>query len=440
MHIKKVSLYIFLLCILGLVVYVFTVYRNPPGKIRNVILISIDSLGAKHLDAYGYPRQTTPNLDRFLGASYVYLNTISPSSWTIPSHMSVFTSMYPSEHKMVNEFSAFDLRTQKAVIANLKNVAPSAVTLAEILRNNGFVTAAFTGDAGLDKQFGFGQGFDTFFDEVSYGGFDTTVPQAFDWLAKHKDKKFFLFLHGYDVNPQYTPAGGYDNRYVDESNVDGKNPQISRSVAVYDEKINRTDLKFKDIMDRLQKSGVMGNTLVIVFSDHGLENYEHGGLGAGMTLYGELTDVLLAIHKPGQTVGKKIGDTVSSLDIFPTVLTLLGIQNPVPGQVKGIDLTPSFNGTPVSRIVFSETDRFLSTHKRSVQTPDGWKFIFTLNSQKKELYNLNTDPQEQNNITGAEPQKTKELEQILEKHLKDMNADKGPWTIGCPPGFTQWCE
>jgi arylsulfatase A-like enzyme len=438
----KKTLIIVILCMaLGCSVYLYFRQKTTQNNIQGVILISIDSLGAKHLSEYGYAVQTTPNLHRFFDQSYVFLRAVSPASWTIPSHMSIFTSLYPSEHKVVNKFSGFDVPDNTVTVANLKQLTPSAVTLAEILHRHGFATGAFTGDSGVGHQYGFAQGFDTYVDRVPYGGFDTSAPQALDWLAKNKDKKFFLFLHGYDVNEQYTPPEGLDYRYVDKTSAGGsQNQSIQYMRAVYDEKISRADLQFQNFMDHIQKLGLMDTTLIVVFGDHGLEYYEHNRLGAGNTLYGELVDVPLAIHVPGQTEGKNLNSLVSTLDILPTVLKLLNIQNPVPKQVKGIDLTPSFSGADVSGNVFMETDFKLSTHKRAVQTPDGWKFIITMNGPEKELYNLNNDPAEQINLIAKEPQKALELERLVTTHLNDMNAGGGPWILGCPPEFTDQCQ
>jgi arylsulfatase A-like enzyme len=155
----------------------------------------------------------------------------------------------------------------------------------------------------------------------------------------------------------------------------------------------------------------------------------------------ELLNTVFAIHAPGQTRGKQISSLVSTLDIFPTVLKMVGIDNPVLQQTKGIDLTPSFSGHDVSRTIFSETDYRLYTHKRSLKTPDGWKFIVTLNGPERELYNLKTDPYEKNNLAVANPRKAYELEQLIYDHLKAMGVDPtGPWPLGCLPVYGDQCQ
>ncbi len=467
-----VSLIIFVLVVAGVLVVAKKMKTHSPSsqtvatsqtKKLNLILISIDGLQAKHLDEYGYPLHTTPNLDAFLNQSSLFTNAVSAAPWTVPSHMAVFTSMYPSEHKVINKFSDFDLKTQKGVVSNLKKLSPNAMTLAEILKAQGYTTGGFTGDSGVGKQFGFDQGFDTYYDGQVFGGFDQSVPRALDWLKQNKDKPFFLFLHGYDVHGQHAPVSGFDYRYVTKPYTgkytgsiveQGKlreeglaNGSINLSPedvafwrAIYDEKINRTDLEFKDFMDQVTQMGVLENTVVVVMSDHGTEFYEHKRFDHGFTLYDEVLDVLFAIHQPGQTQGQKINQLVSTFDILPTALDLLGIKNPVPQQTKGTDLVPSFSGTDVSHNVFSETDYRLYTFKRSITTPDGWVFILTLDSGAKELYNLTSDPTEQVNIVNKNPQKAYQLEQVLRKHIDETGGQRSSSMLGCSPVYSDQCK
>ena len=435
------------------------------NKKQNLILISFDGLQANHLRKYGYSLNSTPNLDAYLDQSTLFTKTVSPSSWTVPTHMSIFTSMYPSEHKVVNKFSDFDMKTQKGVIANLKKLSPNAVTLAEILKNNGYVTGGFTGDAGVGPQFGFSQGFDTYFETETFGGLEGSSPKAIDWLKQNKDKPFFLFLHGYDVHGQHEPKGGFDYRYVTKP-YDGKftgskveqgklreenlaNGQLDMSDkdvafwrAIYDEKVSRTDAEFKSFLDQVKDMKILDNTVVILMSDHGTEFYEHKGIDHGATLYSELVNVLFAIHTPGQKQGQRVDQLVSTFDILPTTLSLLGINNPVPEQTKGVDLTPvlSDKNKSVAHNVFSETDYRLYTFKRSLQTPDGWKFILSLENGKKELFDMNKDPNEQKNLITEIPQKGYELEQVLRKHVDNTSGQRDGSQLGCSPVYGDQCK
>jgi len=443
-----------------------SIKSNINNKKNNLILISFDGLQAKHLNEYGYSKQTTPNLDNLLNQSTVFTKTVSPSSWTVPTHMSIFTSMYPSEHKVVNKYTDFNIETQKGIISNLKELSPNVKTFTEILKNNGYLTGGFTGDAGVGPQFGFNQGFDTYYETTgTFGGFEDSMPKAIEWLNQNKDKPFFLFLHGYDVHGQHTPNNGFDYRYVsnpytgkytgskeeqsklrekslaDGGHLDISDEDVSFWRAIYDEKINRMDIEFKNFMDQIKQMGLMDNSIIILMSDHGTEFYEHQSIDHGATLYSELINVLFAIHQPGQTQGKKIDQLVSTMDIFPTILDLLQIKNPVTEQTKGIDLTPVLtNDVDVAHDVFSETDYRLFTFKRSLTTKDGWKLIITLENGNKELYNLNDDPDEQKNLIQTNPQKAYELEQILEKHIDDISGERSSSQIGCSPVYGNQCK
>ena len=434
-------------------------------KNYNVIIFAFDGLQANHLKAYGYEKNTTPNLDAFLNTAYTFRNTVSPASWTVPSFMSIFTSLYPSEHKVVNKFVEYATvgTSTKAVRANLKELSPSAVTLAELFKKNGYATAGFTGDAGVSAAFGHAQGFDEYYDKESFGGLASSIPKAEDWLSKNKDKKFFLFIHGYDVHGQYAPNEGFDYRYVTQpykgkytgsTKEQGALRELSLATpglstlseedkefwrAIYDEKISRADARFGEFMKYVDELGIGKKTIIAVISDHGTEFFEHNGIDHGHTLYGELVNTLFAIHAPNQSKGVEIKNLVSTLDLAPTLLKMTDIKDATINVMKGIDLTPSFSGADVSHDVYSETDYRLYTHKRSVTTTDGWKFIITMDTGVKELYNLNNDPREQNNLIASEEQKAHELEQKVYTHLKAIRADKGPWTIGCSPVYADQC-
>ena len=175
-------------------------------------------------------------------------------------------------------------------------------------------------------------------------------------------------------------------------------------------------------------------------SDHGTEFYEHKRFDHGFSLYGEVIDTLFAIHLPGQTQGQKVPQLVSTFDLLPTVLDLLKIQNPVPNQVKGVTLVPALTGGNVAHNVFSETDYRLYTFKRSLQTPDGWKLILTLDNGQKELYNLILDPTEQTNLITKNPQKGYELELTLRAHIDAISGQRNSSELGCSPVYGDQCQ
>lgn len=430
-------------------------------KDHNVVFVSFDALQAAHVGCLGCSRDTTPTLDALAQESCAFTNTYSVASWTVPASMTWFTGVYPSEHGMVNKFAVYNDRLQEP--ANLKHVAPSLVTLAEVLRENGYATGGFTGNAGVSGEFGYDQGFDVYYHEKGkFGSLDQSIPKALAWLAEHKQQKFFLFLHGYDAHGQSTPAGGFDYRFV-EKRYDKKYSGVEREQevlreeglekgaltmrdadvrfwrAIYDEKIQRADEKFNQFLEEFDRLGLTGKTLFIITSDHGTEFYEHRRLDHGFTLYEEQLHVPLFIKLPGQTECKIVADRISSIDVMPTILDLLDVELPAAskGQFRGASLVPAMRGEATERDVFSETDYREYTFKRSIITPEGWKLIYTLETKSRELYNLPQDPGEMKNLAQAEPRRVDELEARLFAHFKsighDLTAKK--WATGLNPVY-----
>lgn len=427
----------------------------------NIVFVSFDALQASHVGCLGYLRNTTPTIDAMAKSGFKFTNAISVASWTVPSSMTWFTGVYPSEHRMTNKFSVYNEKVQK--LANLKELSPDIVTLADILRENGYATGGFTGNAGVSAGFGYEQGFDVYFNEKGkFGSMDRSIPEALKWVKQNLDKKFFLFLHGYDIHGQNTPDGGFDYRFVDKD-YDGKfigstleqeslreeglergqltlrEADVRFWRAVYDEKIQRTDAKFKHFLEEFTKLGLAENTLFVLTSDHGTELYEHRRFDHGYSLYQEQLHVPLIIKLPGQTDGKAINDRVSSIDLMPTILDLLDVQMSETArlQQRGTSLVPAMRGDRVQRNVFSETDYREYTFKRSIITPEGWKLVCTLETKGRELFDLNFDPGERRNLATSEPKRAAELEAKLFAHFKSIGYDLTArrWGVGMNPVY-----
>ncbi len=425
---------------------------------HNVVLVSFDALQAAHVGALGHRPEVTPALDAFARDSFRFHRAYSVASWTVPASMTWFTGVYPSEHRMVNKFAEYTAGRKRQ--ANLKELSPSLVTLAEVMRKAGYATGGFTGNAGVSGGFGYEAGFDVYFQQTgTFGGLDRSIPEAVRWLEKNKARKFFLFLHGYDAHGQNTPADGLDYRFVErgydrrysgseqeqealreEGLEKGKLTLRDADVrfwrAVYDEKINRADALFKGFLDEMKRLGLSENTLFVVTSDHGTELYEHRRFDHGFTLYDELLRVPLFIRFPGQKGGKPVTEGVSSIDVMPTVLGLVGVPAPA-GQLRGRSLVPLIRGEESARDVFSETDYREYTFKRSVITPDGWKLIRTMETGVREVYDLNADPGEQDDRSAADPARADDLERKMLAHWKALGHDltKRTWKVGFNPVY-----
>jgi arylsulfatase A-like enzyme len=437
---------------------------DPPPlacKDCNLVFVSFDALQAAHVGHLGYPRDVTPTIDAVARDGFTFTHATSVSSWTVPASMTWFTGVYPSEHRVTNKFAVYTDAERKP--ANLKELAPALVTLADVLKANGYATAGFTGNAGVSGGFGFEQGFDVYYhDNGVFGSFDQSVPRALDWLRANKGRRFFLFLHGYDCHGQSAPAGGLDYRFVEkdyDKRFRGSEPEqellreegLERGRvtlrdadvrfwrAVYDEKIARADAKFAEFLRAFDALGLSGNTVLVLTSDHGTEVYEHRRFDHGFTLYDELVRVPLVIRLPGRAGGRVVPDRVGSIDLMPTLLDLLAV--PVPGtvakQLRGTSLVPALRGEPARRDVFCETDYRQYTYKRAVVTPDGWKFVYTLESKTRELYDLTADPGETADRSAADPARAAALERKLFAHFESIGHDLAGrrWEIGLNPVY-----
>lgn len=427
---------------------------------HNVVLISFDALQAAHVSCLGYERDVTPNLDAFAAESFLFERNYSVASWTVPSSMTWFTGVYPSEHGLTNKFAVYSAAEKRP--ARLAELSPNMVTLAQVLKAKGYETGGFTGNAGVSGDFGFSQGFDAYYHEKQkFGSFDQSIPEALKWLKKRKSQKFFLFLHGYDCHGQFSPVGGYDFRFVDRrydgkfrgtqqeqellreeglerGRLDLRDLDVQFWRAIYDEKIQRADEEFGRFLHEFKQLGLFEKTLFIITSDHGTEFYEHGRVDHGFSLYDEQLRVPLVVKLPGQRSGKLISDRVSSISLMPTILDLLDIDpDDSVQQQRGTSLVSTLQGNHVPRDAFSETNYREYTYKRSIISPDGWKLIVTLENNERELFQLDQDPGEAKNLVVQETDRAEVLQRRLFDHFKSIGHDLTAvrWQPGLNPVY-----
>jgi len=308
----------------------------------NVLVVSIDTLRADHLGCYGYPRPTSPNIDRFRKESVLFRTAIAHAPSTEPSHASIFTSMIPAHHGA--------LRAKRVPIS--KNV----VTMAEILRSAGYRTVSFNGGGQVGAPYGFDRGFEVY--ESSPGKFSEKVGAAIDWLDENADGKFFLFLHTYEVHAPYQSTGDYLKLF--EKNYSGTLPEtiapgllikinsgavgidgadVQHIVNAYDAQIRSMDDAFGRLITHLRSTRRQDRTLIVFTSDHGEEFGEHGQIGRhSHALYDELLRVPLIVRMPGARFASTVVERqVRGIDILPTVLDVLGLQSLA--QFEGSTLT-----------------------------------------------------------------------------------------------------
>ncbi|MFQ5514426.1 MAG: sulfatase [Myxococcota bacterium] len=313
-----------------------------------VLLISIDTLRADHLGAYGYARETSPAIDGLVRRGAVFEQAFSPSSWTLPAHMSIFTSLYPSFHKLEKGGRLGSVRLDE-----------SEPTLAELLRGAGFATAGLVAHPFLSGEWGFERGFDLYRRYSTDAQLQARRAQLWlEWQRFQVDRglasaRFFLFLHFIDPHEPYEAPSPYREMFYPDyegahrpsdkfvtlySQRDFDRPEDLRyAIALYDGEIRFVDDAIGEILTTLATLGWQDSTLVIVTSDHGEEFKDHGGMGHKNTLYREELHVPLILSAPQRIApGQRRAEPASLLDLMPTLLELVGV--PLPERAQGVSL------------------------------------------------------------------------------------------------------
>jgi arylsulfatase A-like enzyme len=412
----------------------------------NILLISMDALRWDRTGLAGHDGGLTPNLDAFAEEAVVFHNTVASASWTLPSHMSVWTSRWPSVHGVTNKL---ELLSQDKMVPT--SLSPGIETYPDYLIRAGYTAAAFTGGAGVQASYGFGRDFETYQDDRPFAGMDYGVEPALEWLQAHRGARWFLFLHGYDSHGQYPlPDSKLEAVRADyQGSLDGgideqaelreqglasiENPGDAADLtdtldeadaaflaAVYDRKVKDADERLGTFLNRFRSMGLLDDTLVIIMSDHGDELMEHGALDHGFTLYQEQLHVVMMMRFPGYARRQDITQPVRLLDLFPTVFDALGLEGPK--GVDGASVLPMLRGETQNLPVFSETDYRLFVHHRMTRRGDH-KLILDLADGEKELYDLAADPGETTDISSQNPRVTYELEQSLRGWMDETRTN-----------------
>ena len=325
-----------------------TVPATRPARHRNVVLISLDTLRADRVGVYGSYRPTTPTIDAWAAKSVVFDETWSVWPETSGSHMSLFTSRYPSEHGVTSFITA---------------PSASIELLAERLRREGYLTRAYTEDGGVWALAGFARGFSAYAerrspDFVYRGEAAATFADATRWIEANADRTFFLFIHTYQVHAPYNPPKDYRTLFTD---VPGREGGMALQALSYDREVRYTDDQVAGFLAAMTRLGLAERSIVAIVSDHGEEFGEHGGTGHGRTLHRETLQVPLIVSAPGLLAARRVATPVSLLDVAPTVLDLLGIGGLDGGHGTSLAATAAGSdgaGPSADRPIFGEVDRF----------------------------------------------------------------------------------
>jgi arylsulfatase A-like enzyme len=421
----------------------------PPPETVNLVILSIDTLRPDHLGVYGYPRETSPNLDRFADRGVVFDQAITVHVATAPAHGTILTGRYPASH---------------GIRRNGMHLAPDVPTLAETFAARGSATGGFVSGWTLERHTGLDRGFDTYDDALGAPGAGarrkgaTTTKAALKWLRRQvaEGREFFLFLHLFEPHWPYDPPPRDALRFLSNQyelttvskpvhldrrlDVNRLTPLEQREyVARYDGEIVVADRLLGRLLDGLDDLGVAHNTVVLVLSDHGETLFEREWtMDHGTRPYDEQARVPLLLAIPGDpNAGRRVAEQVSLLDVAPTLLEVFGIA--APDGLQGRSLLPLVRGEP-------ETDRrpaFITARSdprrvphlgvplssrglvRAVRLP-GLKLIeypTPLGGRHPELFVLSDDPGERRNRATQSPESAAALHRELAHWQVTSGAD-----------------
>lgn len=372
-----------------------TVVMPATERKPNVVLITIDTLRPDRVGCYGYGRAQTPNIDRVASEGVLFSNAVSHVPLTRPSHTSIFTGLFPYQHGVHD------------------NIAPPLPvkfpTLAEILKRNGYQTAAFVAAFVVNSQSGLNRGFDVYEDEFNPKKQPTDfalnlekrggeVYQEFaDWMGHRNTKPYFAWIHLYDPHFPYAPPPPYSTTFADRP---------------YDGEVAYADAIVGKILKLLDN-----NTLLVIASDHGESLGDHGESAHSYFIYDSTVRVPLLFRWPGMLPpGGKVPGQTRLIDLFPTILDLLSL--PAPQDISGITLKPWLldNKRAAPALVsYCETYTPLLHFGWSSligARTTGWKYI---EAPRSELYDLAKDPGERVNVLAKDSAEAKNLRNWLSK-------------------------
>lgn len=406
--------------------------EKPALTHPDILFILIDSLKASHVGCYGYARDTTPNIDRFVREERcVRFETVIPGgSWTMPAVMTLFTALPVDGHRRV--------------LPSLPHNR-EAVTLAEALRAAGYATVGVTANAMTNRRFGYGKGFDVWDDysaalspEAGMMKIASDYPKgllisrmgASRLKRRDPEKPLFLFLFYMDPHWDFYPPPPYDMKFASTGKGPIRNawamkaekvtPEIRRrTLDAYDGEIAYCDNAISNLLASVAATPRWNDTVVVIAGDHGESFWERGFSGHGNYLYDQELKVPLMIRVPknrGLKPGGVVKGQVGGIDLAPTLLDLAGV--PVPPSWKGRSLVSAMErGTSNGRPVVTETRVRDKLWQRAVRT-DRWKVIAIDDFTKPvEAYDLVADPGETNNLVRAGASLPKEAQDLI-PHLK----------------------
>ena len=382
---------------------------RPGHTAPNILLITLDAVRADRLGCYGYAAANTPTLDSLAAAGVRFSHAFAQSPLTLPSHASMFTGLYPAEHTLVEN--------------GRYSLPEDITTLAEVFNQRGFTTAAFVGGAFLDAFYGLAQGFEAYNDQFNNA---EIVPEdrlirsaqevtdaALTWLEQSSQPAEIPFFCWVNLA---------DARVVDDLSV----PPDASLQQRYDQQLALIDTQIGRLIDFLERSHTLDNTLVIVVGSQGEALGDHSERSRGLFLYSSTLQVPLIFSSPGSlSAGQTVTATVRLLDIFPTILDFedwpVSINSVTFDKVEGPadprSLLPALQGEQgekiSSRPCYARTEypaqRFGWSPLRSLTAES----LYYIDAPTPELYDLRSDPRQSSNLAASQPQRVAQMQALL---------------------------
>jgi len=398
--------------------------RQKPTR-PNVLLVVVDTLRADSLGCYGRSRPTSPAIDALAADAVRFENAYATAPWTMPSVASILTGQYPSKHGVRKAF---------------RPMSKQAVTLAEILSEQGYRTAAVISHAAIGRLFGFDQGFQSFSSKharghayvSTQGVTDEAVALLEQFATASQGAPFFLFVHyfdphfGYQQHPEYGFArksvgrlrGGERIVWLMKLRDQMTEAEIAFLRDLYDGEVRYTDEGIGRLLETLSRLGLRDETLVVVTGDHGEEFMEHGWLGHTVFLYDTLLHVPLIIRPPRFDGNSRVvGSAVSLVSLAPTMLDLVGLD-PAAYDFQGRSFAAQLaaGAAPDERIIFAEVDyrahQVMRSRKRAVIAYP-FKLIEDGLSGEVELFDVASDRGERHDLAAERTEVAQQLREML---------------------------
>jgi arylsulfatase A-like enzyme len=381
--------------------------RSRSFALQHIFLVTIETFRADHSSLYGYSRQTTPHLAAIAKEGAVFLNHHPQAPYTRPSLSSLVTSRYPAS---------------LGITENLPPLPASALTMAEMFADGGYVTGGFVAQYLLSAHFGFNQGFHYFYNHPNDTPVDVVWGDLFPWLEAHKPDNTFTWAHIFDPHGPYRPPEPFAHAFENDAIWSADTSQLSAGqgkktgefvpgyvadegelsrrhyVARYDAELAYVDDRLQKLIDWIKAAGIEQSSMVVITADHGESMTDHDRYFCHGSLYDHDLHVPLVVWAPGRVkAGTLVNERTAHLDIVPTLLDYAGVK--APGSLKGTSLRGLLDGKakaaqPFTIAVTGQGD----TEELAVYSDNPLVLRVDHTGAATEAYNLAADPGQTTNV------------------------------------------